>query len=540
MKSVLILVIGLSFISSCASHSPDRDPAQANAPTDSIKQSAKEEAEIKKEDLGKAPEDLEEKAIKPQDGGASPIQFGFMHTKPDCQATSTTASGKVIKHKVTFCKNENGEDQKRIADLSGMEDTIVKMLQTTKRGSTVFVAYFSFSNKKVQRELCATSARGANVRVFLDNGSNGQIDTLIMNEPKCIDPVTKKLNVKLTYLGGNTTVKNAFGSKGFWQLHHNKFLFIDNGDKEVMINFSSGNLSAFGTSLHLDHWVTLKAPRDSNIANAHVCVMQGLEAATDAQKKMIEAEVGAFEAAGTVDQRAVSNAYINKRESCFKANNVMPRDKRVGKKKLASDDFVAEQVIEVLAREKIAPVFSPNNDNGVADAFIATINALDKGEYLYIAIQHFLHSEIKNAIIAAGERGAEIRLVMDDDALRGESEVPGVDKLIRELDGQENIEIRLAETNKQAGGNGSMMHNKLAIINGEMTFSGAGHYTRAALRDNWENFYFVSDVGTIQSYSKYFKFLWDNSVDIAYTESRGEKDSSAPGKLNDKFLTNVK
>ena len=127
---------------------------------------------------------------------------------------------------------------------------------------------------------------------------------------------------------------------------------------------------------------------------------------------------------------------------------------------------------------------------------------------------------------------------MDDDALKGESEVPGVDAMIRDLVSQSGgrIQVRLAETNHNAGGNGAMMHNKLAILNGEMTFSGAGHYTNAAMRKNWENFYFVTNKVVLSSYAKYFKELWSKSVDIKYTTSGGQSPVVAPSTLSSSFL----
>ncbi len=470
----------------------------------------------------------------PANGGSS-ISFDFMHTKPNCQVPfPEMGEGKF--HKPTYCE---GTSQKQVAADSGMEKRIVEMLDTTMKdpkNSKVFVAYFSFSNKVVQQKICDLSAAGVSVRAFLDNGSVGTIDNIIMNNVKCLD-ANKKLNVKLSYLGGNTTVNSETGSAGFWQLHHNKFMYIDSGLNLVKINFSSGNLSSFGTSLHLDHWVMLEAPKTSNITNSHICVMAGLEAADALAKKMTND--GTTEEKTTFDQRKVSNAYIDEREKCFVAKNVYPR---VGGEK------VSEEVEDMLKAEEIAPVFSPNNDDAVADAFLDTIDDLKSGEYLYIAIQHFLHSEIKNAILRAAKRGVEIKIVMDDDALRGESEVPGVDKLILDLDNRNSIDIRLAETNHGAGGNGSMMHNKLAIINGDMTFSGAGHYTRAALQNNWENFYFVSNKKTISNYSTYFKWLWDNSVDVEHVQSVAKKlktgmgeiiASSKPATLNGKFTNNV-
>lgn len=445
------------------------------------------------------------------------IAFGFMHTMPVCNVVE--ASGLV--HKETFCANTDGKDLAAAQERSGMVKAINAMLDTVmgKPQASVVVAYFSFSNSGVQKKLCELSKSGVPIRVFLDGGSAGQADKLLMNNPECLDS-NKKLNVKLSYLGGSTDG----GAGGVWRLHHDKFMMIDPGDgSDVKLNFSSGNLSSFGTSLHLDHWVLTEGPATSNLVKAHKCVVQGLEAAST----VYDSSHGSGDPVAT--DKAIADAYIQKRESCFDSQDVIPR---------VSKGLISAQISEALKKEQIAPLFSPNYNAYVEKSFIEAINKIPNTGYLYIAIQHFLHAGVKNALLNASARGVDIRIIMDDDALRGESEVPGVDKMIQELVSSSNgkIDIRLAETNHNAGGNGAMMHNKLAILNGKMTFSGAGHYTNAAMRNNWENFYFATNNNVVASYAKYFNYLWSVSVDIAYTKSKGAKPSSAPSNLDSNFL----
>lgn len=432
------------------------------------------------------------------------ITFDFIHTKQNCAVVENG-----IQRKSTFCLNENNEDLKKATDLSGMVDVAVKQLDTTlqdPKNSSVFVAYFSFSNKGIQRKFCELSSKGVQLRVFLDKGSTGQIDDLVMNNSACKDE-TGKLNVKLTYLGGNTN--GDAGSGGLWQLHHNKFMLIEVPNKKIKLNFSSGNLSAFGTSLHLDHWVMIEAPANTNLVRAHKCVMQGLDAAaTKVQETMV-----------TSDQTA-GQTYIAAREKCFDKEDVLPRQN--------SAQYLSSQIDSVLKTEEIAPLFSPNNNQYVEKSFIAALNKVPAGGNIHIAVQHFLHSGVSYALTKAAQRGVDIRIIMDDDALRGESEVPGVDAMIKKLSQVEGIKIRFAETNRNAGGNGAMMHNKFAILNGTMTFSGAGHYTRAAMNMNWENFYFATNKTLIKNYQAYFQELWKNSVDIQYSASKGTIPSSAP------------
>lgn len=435
------------------------------------------------------------------------ITFDFIHTKQDCNVVQDG-----IQHKKTFCLNENNEDLKKTTELSGMVDVALKQLDTTlqdPKNSSVFVAYFSFSNKGIQRKFCELSSKGVQIRVFLDKGSTGQIDDVVMNSPACKD-AAGNLNVKLTYLGGNTNGDAAGG--GLWQLHHNKFMLIEVPNKKVKLNFSSGNLSSFGTSLHLDHWVMVEAPAKTNLIRAHKCVMQGLEAAAaQVAKTMV-----------TADQ-TTGQSYIAAREKCFHKEKIIPRQN--------SPEYTSTQIDRALQAEEIAPLFSPNNNQYVEKSFIAALNKVPKGGYIRIAVQHFLHSGVSYALTKAAQRGVDIRIIMDDDALRGESEVPGVDVMIKKLALIKGIQIRFAETNHNAGGNGAMMHNKFAILNGSMTFSGAGHYTRAAMNVNWENFYFATNKVVIGHYEDYFKELWENSVDMDYTMSKGAKESSAPAPL---------
>ncbi len=438
------------------------------------------------------------------------ISFDFMHTKQNCAVVEGN-----ITHKSTYC---TGDKMAEATELSGMVKRINEQLDTTlanPKGSKVSVAYFSFSNKGVQKKLCEIASKGVTIRIFLDGGSAGQADELLLNNPACLE--NGKSNVTMSYLGGQTNG----GAGGVWRLHHNKFLMIDTGGPIVKLNFSSGNLSSFGTSLHLDHWVMTEAPRNSNLIKAQRCVMEGLESAATTAGVINTSDVVA------ADQE-VAQAYIDTREACFDENNVIPR---------VSGGNIEAQIAKALEKEQIAPLFSPNNNSYVEKSLINAINKIPSGGYMYIAIQHFLHQGVAQSLIAASKKGVDVRIIMDDDALRGESEVPGVDQMILNLINQApKMQIRLAETNHGAGGNGSMMHNKLAILNGNMTFSGAGHYTNAALRKNWENFYFVTNISTIKSYANYFQELWSQSVDIAYTQSKGATPSSAPSKLNAKFL----
>jgi hypothetical protein len=504
MKKLFLTSTALLFLTACQTFAP-RAPTQDNTPT--------------------APQ-------KPSDDNITDtkIDFDFVHTKQNCKVSISASADSTAQqtfHKKTFCLNTNGSDIKEAADLSGMVKIAIDQLNTAlvdPKNSNVSVAYFSFSNKSIQKKMCELSAKGVAIRVVLDAGSGpknglpGQIDDLIMNNPDCLDE-NKKLNVTLSYLGGNTKIEAG----KIWQLHHNKFLMIETPNQKVKLNFSSGNLSTFGTSLHLDHWVMINAPASSNLIRAHKCVMQGLEAAVSKSK-----EDGST-------SKAVGQSYITEREKCFDEADVLPRQSLS-----TSVEEINSQISKMLDAEEIAPLYAPNNNQYVEKTFIDALGKVPNDGYIYIAIQHFLHPGVSRALTKAAERGVDVRVVMDDDALRGESDVPGVDLMIKKLVLVKGIQIRFAETNKLAGGGGALMHNKFAILNGVMTFSGAGHYTNAAMNVNWENFYFAKNKIVLLGYAKYFNELWNDSVDFKYTLSKGTEPSLDPETLNQLFLSGLK
>ena len=414
------------------------------------------------------------------------ITFDLMHTKQDCKHEG---------YQSTFC--EMKADQNAATELSQMVPKINAQIDRAIQAqdpskASIFVAYFSLSNKLVHNKLCEALAKGVDVRIVLDAGSSANIETLQAN-PTC-QQASKKPRV--AFLGGLTSQP--------WRLHHNKFLYVDPGnDTYVNINASSGNLSSFGTSLHEDHWLTMTAPKSSNLIRAHLCVMQGLEAAI----KLADSQGGH---SGDNDEE-VADAYIRSREACYQKTGV-----------IAMDNPEA-----AIAKEGVAMLFSPNANGEVYSAFKREIGKVTaeakqgKPAFLYVAIQHFLHSGVGNDMIQASRAGVDVRIIMDDDVVTEKGEVKGVLDFLKNLQSQApKIKVRYIETNHLAGGNGAMMHNKFAILNGKRVLSGAGQYTGAAMRNNWENFALTQNAGLTAKYAQYFKELWEVSVNEAYVKEQ--------------------
>ncbi|MCC2679784.1 MAG: hypothetical protein K0R29_2360 [Pseudobdellovibrio sp.] len=430
------------------------------------------------------------------------IQFDLMHTKLNCR---------YVGYQPSFC---NMDDSRTLDDRSQMVNKINAQLDRALKNpakSQVFISYFSFSNKKVHTKLCELLKNNVNVRIVLDRGSEANIDSLKTNQACAgADLSSARSPLKVSYLGGLTSSP--------WRLHHNKFLYVNpgtntgdaSGDK-VNINFSSGNLSAFGTSLHADHWVTAVAPKDSNLIKSYQCVMEGLEKAVGKDynytTQLPNTQPNTPDAVHTGENdNQVAQTYIRARENCFRRSGV------------------STNIEQNIARERIAPVFAPNNDNIVLNTLTSEIGRIPSNGYLYIAIQHFLNPSIGNAIVRATKKGVDVRILMDDDVVTNQGEVKGAMEFLNRLKQQApRLKVRYLETNHLAGGNGQMMHNKFAILNGKRIFSGAGQYTTAGMKNNWENFGLTQDRNLTRKFEEYFKELWDVSVDEDYVRRQQGK-----------------
>lgn len=442
-------------------------------------------------------------ALSYAQAGPQDIQFDLMHTSLTC---------KYVGYQPSFCDMMN--DTTELDSNSQMVNKINAQLDRALKNpatSQVFFAYFSFSNKKVHTKLCELFKNNVQVRLFLDRGSMANVDTLKTN-PACagVDFDSVRSPLKVSYLGGLT------GSP--WRLHHNKFLYVNpgvsveaSGGDKVNINYSSGNLSAFGTSLHSDHWVTALAPKDSNLIKAYQCVMEGLEKTVGKNYDYSTGRPNTTAMTADIvhdssNDDQIAQTYIRARENCFQ---------RIG---------VLKNVEQAIAKEGIAPLFAPNNDNIVLKTLQAQIENVPNDGYIYIAIQHFLNPGIGNALVKATKRGVDVRVLMDDDVVTNKGEVQGAMEFLNDLKAQApRLKVRYIETNHLAGGNGQMMHNKFAILNGRRILSGAGQYTTAGMKNNWENFGLTAVPSLTHKYELYFKELWDMSVDENYVRAQLDK-----------------
>lgn len=396
--------------------------------------------------------------------------FDLMHTLPECNHPG---------HAPTWCSKDDG---KILAQKSGMEDRVREILSRAQDPATskIVIAYFSFSNRSVFDALCEKGKAGFSIEGFFDVSYRTLMPADLAKS--CQGPAGG--NVKVHFLG--QVSQEPF----IWRLHHNKFLLVEPGDgTPVSVNFSSGNLSSFGLSVHFDHWALLKAPATSNLVKQHDCVV-------DALRKAINPK-GA-PADEMIDDPSVYRETLN---ACLKDTLWTPG---------------TEWVEKAVAQEAIAPLFSPDPNDNNARVLAQNISRVGAGGKIYGAMQHFLHFEIARELQRAVKRGVEVRLVMDDDVVTGEGEVPGVrdfydSMLAPEVSG---MNVQFLATNASEF---QMMHNKFLVMEGvdgnkTRVFSGAGHFTTAGLRNNYENFYLSQSADLSAKYKELFEYMWPKSL----------------------------
>lgn len=387
------------------------------------------------------------------------IDLQLMHTKPLCNHEGKTPA---------WCTYE---DLKPSSEASGMVDNINAQidLAVDPTKAKIYVAYFSFSNKPIFKKLCEKATAGIPIEFFLDSSYRGNklAADLLACGPN---------NVRLHFIGKMDTSNPA---DIIWRLHHNKFLIVDSGDGQpVKINFSSGNLSAYGTSLHFDHWVTITADASSNIYKTHQCVVKSMLLAIDPDQDGVDSDI---------DDPSVYRQSLDK---CL-------------------TDIASLRVEEAIAKETIAPLFSPNPKNEIADTLVKEIKKIQSGDTIRGAIQHFTHTAIARALTDACTRGVSVQMIMDDDILSGESEVPGVKEFFDSYLDNTCVTVQFMQTNAAGF---QMMHNKFLVLGKTRVFAGAGHFTYSAMTKNYENFYLMQTDSIMSQYNAMFDSMWQWSL----------------------------
>ena len=137
--------------------------------------------------------------------------------------------------------------------------------------------------------------------------------------------------------------------------------------------------------------------------------------------------------------------------------------------------------------------FSPNGHikSRIIDEIANAQDSID------IAIFNITSLGIKTALKKARKKGLQIRILVD----QGESE--DMHSIVGSLL-KDGFNIKLV---KGKGAHG-LMHNKFAIFDHKLLFTGSYNWTETAEHNNYENALFLRDKSLIKEYEKEFDLLW--------------------------------
>ena len=113
---------------------------------------------------------------------------------------------------------------------------------------------------------------------------------------------------------------------------------------------------------------------------------------------------------------------------------------------------------------------------------------------IHIMIYEFRLKSIEAALVDARNRGIEIKLVMDRSQTQKSS-------LYSDLK-QKGFDVKIANVK-------GIMHDKVAIIDGQYVIEGSFNYKTASVTDNAENLVVINDVTVTQAYQNQFQQLYD-------------------------------
>jgi phosphatidylserine/phosphatidylglycerophosphate/cardiolipin synthase-like enzyme len=154
------------------------------------------------------------------------------------------------------------------------------------------------------------------------------------------------------------------------------------------------------------------------------------------------------------------------------------------------------------AEMAVQTCFSPQ---GRCSAHI--IREIDKAQKeLLIAVYAFTNDEIARGVAQAKKRGVSVQIVLDREFDAANEKSQG-----RFLEGQ-NIPVKRLSGMKPAAPEKEpgLMHQKFAVIDRKIVFTGSYNWTRSADNSNDENLLWFREAGPLaEEYRKVFFQLWE-------------------------------
>lgn len=173
-------------------------------------------------------------------------------------------------------------------------------------------------------------------------------------------------------------------------------------------------------------------------------------------------------------------------------------------------------LLSLVACDQQTVYFCQEDGTDCASLLIDEINSAS--ERLHVAIYLFNRTDIADALIAAHNRGVEVKVVVegDEDVISGGTNYDVAQSLL-----EVGIEVR-------DDGNDAIMHHKFAVIDGHEVMDGSYNYTNQATLNNDENLMRLISTRTNEEFEAEFQRVWELATPSALADRYAAPSSPAP------------
>ncbi len=145
--------------------------------------------------------------------------------------------------------------------------------------------------------------------------------------------------------------------------------------------------------------------------------------------------------------------------------------------------------------------FTPSYE--ALDAITDEINSAR--ETIDVAVYDFTSRPLSKALVRAKKRGVKIRVILDRQA-NGPSNRYTKYTFLKNNGINVHFAIPHIAWNREG-----LMHNKFAIIDGDVVITGSANWTASAFKINDENVLIIHRADIANAYEKEFQYLWERS-----------------------------
>lgn len=123
---------------------------------------------------------------------------------------------------------------------------------------------------------------------------------------------------------------------------------------------------------------------------------------------------------------------------------------------------------------------------------------------ILVAVYAFTSDDLAGALVLAKRRGVTVQVIIDREFDAANDKSKG--KLLE----SQKIPVRRTSGVKSPERDGGLMHQKFAVIDRQLVFSGSYNWTHSADKFNHENLLLFRDAGPLaEEYRKVFSLLWE-------------------------------